>query len=133
MRGGDENGGLLEQERADNRRGGPLTGENFRDWSDRLRDVEEMVGDPQLRAKAAAIRDRARAIRAEFDRHSKRPNWDLVQETIGQPLAELRDQVTQELMRRESPEALVPIDREPVPPQYSDQVRRYYERLGSGK
>jgi hypothetical protein len=133
MRGGDENGGLLEQERADDRRGGPLTGENFRDWSDRLRDVEEMVGDPQLRAKAAAIRDRARAIRAEFDRHSKTPNWDVVQETIGQPLAELRDQVTQELMRRESPEALVPIDREPVPPKYSDQVRRYYERLGSGK
>ena len=29
---------------------GPLTGENFRGWSDRLRDVEEMVSDPTLRA-----------------------------------------------------------------------------------
>ena len=30
-------------------------------------------------------------------------------------------------------EALVPIDREPVPPQYAEEVRRYYERLGAGK
>jgi hypothetical protein len=97
-----------------------------------LRDVEEMVGDARLRAQAAAIRERAKAIRAEFDRHSKQPNWDLVRESIGRPLVELRDQVTQELLRRESPEALVPIDRDAVPPQYSDQVRRYYERLGEG-
>lgn len=112
---------------------GPLTGEGFRDWSDRLRDVEEMVGDPKLRAQAATIRERARAVRSEFTRHSKQPNWDVVQDTIGRPLAELRDQVSQELLRRESSEALVPIDREPVPPEYADQVRRYYERLGSGR
>jgi hypothetical protein len=92
-----------------------------------------MVGDPRLRAEAARIRERARAERAEFNRHSKQPNWDVVQQTIGKPLAELRDQVAQELLRRESAEALVPIDREPVPPEYADQVRRYYERLGSGK
>ena len=39
----------------------------------------------------------------------------------------------QELMRRESSEARVPIDREPVPPEYAEQVKRYYERLGSGE
>ncbi|HZN65602.1 MAG TPA: hypothetical protein VFB66_09885, partial [Tepidisphaeraceae bacterium] len=112
---------------------GPLTGGNFRDWSDRLRDVEEMVTDPRLRAEAARIRDRARSVRAEFNRHSNQPNWDLVKETIGEPLVELRDAVVQELLRRESAEALVPIDREPVPPEYAEQVRRYYERLGSGR
>lgn len=116
-----------------NREFNPITGEGFRDWSDRLRDVEEMVSDPQLRAEAARIRDRARAERAEFKKHSKDPNWELVQEFIGRPLNELRDRVAQELLKRESSEALVPIDREPVPPQYSEQVRRYYERLGSGK
>jgi hypothetical protein len=57
----------------------------------------------------------------------------VIQETIGQPLAELRDAVAQELLRRDSSEALVPIDREPVPPEYADKVRRYYERLGSGR
>jgi hypothetical protein len=92
-----------------------------------------MVGDPKLRAQAAAIRERAKAARAEFTRHSKQPNWDVIQETIGQPLAELRDAVAQELLRRDSSEALVPIDREPVPPEYADKVRRYYERLGSGR
>jgi hypothetical protein len=112
---------------------GPITGEGFREWTDRLRDVEEMVSDPQLRAEAARIRDRARSLRAEFKRHSEQPNWELVQEFIGRPLVELRDAVAEELLRRESSEALVPIDREPVPPKYSDAVRRYYERLGSGK
>ena len=112
---------------------GPITGEQFREWSDRLRDVEEMVGDPRLRAEAARIRERARAARAEFTRHSKQPNWDLVRESIGRPLLDLRDQVAEELLRRDSAEALVPIDREPVPPEYAEQVRRYYERLGSGQ
>lgn len=110
---------------------GPLTGDNFRDWSDRLRDVEEMVGDPRLRAEAARIRDRAQSVRSEFNRHSMEPNWDIVRDFINRPLVELRDQVAQELLRRESSEARVPIDRDPVPPEYADQVRRYYERLGS--
>ena len=39
---------------------GPLTGQNFLEWSDRLRDVEEMMEDPELRAEAATIRDRAK-------------------------------------------------------------------------
>jgi hypothetical protein len=112
---------------------GPITGEGFRDWSDRLRDVEEMVGDPRLRAEAARVRDRATAMRAEFRRHSKEPNWDLVQDFIGRPLVELRQAVNEELLRRESGDSLVPIDREPVPPEYAEQVRRYYERLGSGR
>ena len=110
----------------------PLTGEGFREWSDRLRDVEEMVGDPRLRAEAARIRDRARQMRQDINRHSLAPNWDMVRDTIGRPLVELRDAVSQELLRRESAEALVPIDREPVPPKYAEEVKRYYERLGTG-
>jgi hypothetical protein len=112
---------------------GPLTGGNFRDWSDRLRDVEEMVSDPEFRAEAARIRDRASSMRADFKRHSKEPNWELVQEFIGRPLVELRNAVNEELLRRESSDKLVPIDREPVPPEFVEPVRRYYERLGSGR
>jgi hypothetical protein len=112
---------------------GPLTGDNFREWSDRLRDVEEMVSDPELRGQAARIRDRARSMRAEFRRHSKEPNWDLVQEFIGRPLVELRNAVNEEMLRRQSSDKRVPIDREPVPPEFVEQVRRYYERLGSGQ
>lgn len=111
----------------------PLTGENFREWSDRLRDVEEMVDDPDQRAEAARIRERAREIRAESKRHSAEPNWELVQQQVAGPLAELRDRVAEELLRRTSKKALVPLDRDPVPPQYSEKTRRYYERLGSGQ
>jgi hypothetical protein len=125
-------GGDITRYNADNSSGGPLTGDDFRDWSDRLRDVEEMVSDPRLRAEASRIRQRAREVRVETARHSLAPNWDIVQDTIARPLLDLRDAVNQELLRRGSREALVPLDREPVPPQYADQVRKYYERLGSG-
>lgn len=111
----------------------PLTGGDFTQWSDRLRDVEEMIGDPQLRAEAARILDRARAVRKDLRRHSEAPNWDLVQLEISQPLAELRDRLMQEILKRTSPDALVPVDRDPVPSQYQERVRRYYEQLGSGR
>jgi len=110
----------------------PLTGADFREWSDRLRDVEEMVEDPELRAEAARIRERARAIRAEAQRHSADPNWELVQQQVAGPLVTLRDRVAEELLRRTSQQAIVPLDRDPVPPQFSEKTRRYYERLGSG-
>lgn len=107
-------------------------GEDFRDWSDRLRDVEEMVEDPELRAEAARIRERARSIRAEAQRHSAEPNWNLVQQQVAGPLVTLTDRVAEELLRRTSQQAIVPLDRDPVPPQFSEKTRRYYERLGSG-
>ncbi len=111
----------------------PLTGDDFRDWSDRLRDVEEMVADPDLRAEASRIREQARDIRKDLKRHSAEPNWDLIKMKVAKPLAELQDRVAEEIMRRGSKEALVPLDRDPVPVEYQDAVRRYYERLGSGQ
>jgi hypothetical protein len=111
----------------------PIAGEDFLPWSDRLRDVEQMVRDPELSAEAARIRDRARGIRTELKRHSKPPNWDLVQLEVFEPLVQLRDRVAEQLLKRTSQDAMVPIDRDPVPPKYAEDVRRYYERLGSGK
>jgi hypothetical protein len=111
----------------------PLTGGDFRAWSDQLRDVEEIVSDPELRAQAGRVRDRAREFRQELQRHSQSPNWDLVQLEITQPLSELRDRLQQEILQRTDKDALVPIDRDPVPPQFQEQVRRYYEQLGSGR
>lgn len=110
----------------------PLTGEGFREWSDRLRDVEEMVVDPELRAEAARIRERARSLRAEFKRHSQEPNWGLVEIQLATPLNELRDRVAAELLRRTAKQAIVPLDRDPVPPKYAEKTRLYYERLSSG-
>jgi len=92
------------------------------------------VDDPELRSQAARIRDRARDVRMEFRRHSKEPQWELVDEMIAKPLRELKRDVSEELLRRSAEKhAPVPIDRDPVPVEYADAVRQYYESLGSGR
>jgi hypothetical protein len=126
--GGATGGGGNELERF-----GPLTGENFAEWSDRLRNVEEMIDDPALRTEAARVRELAKGVRVEFKRHGVMPNWDLVNAKIRAPLAELRDRVSEELARREPKDRLVPIDRDPVPAQFAERVRRYYEDLGRSR
>ena len=86
---------------------------------------------PNLRSEAARIRDRMRDVRVDLRRHSKAPQWPLVEEMIAQPLRELKRNVQEELIRRSAERnALVPIDRDPVPDQFTDAVRQYYENLG---
>ncbi len=111
----------------------PITGEGFRQWSDRLRDVEELLSNPDLRAEAARIRDRARGARDEARRRAKPLDPNKLKEMVADPIRELTNRVAEEARRRESPDALVPIDRDPVPPRFAEGVRRYYERLGSGR
>lgn len=113
--------------------GGPITGDGFREWTDRMRDVEELLQDPELRSEAARIRDRVRGAREDYKRHSREPDPVALQSLIAEPIRELRDRVAEEIRRRESPDSLVPIDRDPVPPRFAEGVRRYYERLGSGR
>jgi hypothetical protein len=97
-----------------------------------MRDVEEMVGDPDLRAQANTIRDRVRQMRADMKRHGEEPKWDLVEELVAQPLRELKREVRAELLRRTATKnQLVPIDRDPVPAEFTEAVRQYYENLGS--
>lgn len=118
----------------DQRLNAPITGDDFREWSDQLRDVEEIVDDPKLRAEAARIREKARGFRSEFKRHSEEPKWELIRDLVSRPLRELRQNVATELMRVAAEKnAIVPIDKDPVPKQYSEQVRRYYENLGTGE
>ncbi len=113
--------------------GGPIAGEGFRQWSDRMRDVEELIENPELRSGVARVRDRVRGEREEIKRHARLPDWNKLKDLVIEPLAELRERIAEEVRRRESPDALVPIDRDPVPPQFAEGVRRYYERLGSGR
>jgi hypothetical protein len=112
---------------------GPLVGEDFVDWTDRLRDVEEMVDYTDLRTEVARIRDRARAVRLDYKKFGKKPDWAVVKTQIAEPLAEVRSRISEELARRGSKEALVPLDRDPVPAEYAERVRRYYEELGKSE
>jgi hypothetical protein len=112
----------------------PITGEDFRQWSDRLRDVEELVTDPELRWQATRIRQAARTLRADLQRNGQAPRWNDVEDLVAKPLRELQRRVSQELIRRAAEQTdIVPVDRDPVPSQFRESVREYYERLGKGK
>jgi len=123
-------GGEPFEQWIDNGARGPLTGGDYRDWSDRLRDVEEMLTERDLREDVARVRDRARTVRTEFTRHGREPQWDLVQQQIMKPLMELQERLRDKLAQLQSDEALVPIDRDPVPDRFADVVRSYFENLG---
>lgn len=110
-----------------------MTGADFSEWNERLRDVESMVSDPKLQADVAKVRERARSLRADFKRHSQTPNWDLVRTSVHEPMIELQRQLAEEIARRDTPDSLVPIDRDPIPNRWRGLVNSYYERLGSGK
>lgn len=107
----------------------PLTGDEYREWSDRMRDLEEMVTTPELRSQVATIRDRARQMRIDLKRHSKAPDWELVRTSIYGPMVELQQLIAEELARRAPDDQLVPIDRDPIPEKYTDLLQKYYEEL----
>ncbi len=109
---------------------GPITGEDFAAWADRLREVEELVELPDLRSRLAAAREQARRMRQEYRRELKKPDWAVVRLEVLRPLVEVREMIAGELARREPRDQLVPVDRDPVPARFSELVRRYYEALG---
>lgn len=121
--------GGAEESAGTNRGSRPLTGQDFTGWSNQLREVEDMLSAPELRAQAGSIRERARDVRREFKRHSKSPDWPMVRTEIYGPLLELQLRLADEIARRQPQDNVVPIDRDPVPEQYSDLVREYYEKL----
>ena len=109
----------------------PMMGEDYAQWTDRLRDIEELVRDPELKAQAARVREAARDFRKEYKRHSKEPQWELVKKMISNPLQELQRRVQEELVRKTAKEnELVPLDRDPVPDRFRSELDSYFERLG---
>ncbi|MAD22562.1 MAG: hypothetical protein CMO44_00120 [Verrucomicrobiales bacterium] len=109
---------------------GPLTGLDFREWEDRLREVEEVIEIPELRNELSEVRQSARDIRRENKENGKPPKWDLVDMQILRPLTEINKRLEEELTLRQPKREMVPVDHDPVPEEYSELVRRYYERLG---
>ncbi|MFA6543953.1 MAG: hypothetical protein WCS99_05985, partial [Limisphaerales bacterium] len=111
----------------------PITGGGFEQFSDRLRDAEEMVDSAELRNQLQTVRERVRTQRIEFKRGAAEPKWDLVRLQILKPLTEVRKRIEEELARRDNREAMVPIDRDPVPGRFSELVKKYYENLGKSE
>jgi hypothetical protein len=112
---------------------GPILGNNFVNWSDRLRDVEEALDAPDLRNQLAAVRERVAGLRAEYRLNGRLPQAEIVRTEILTPMTQVRVWLQEELARRDNASSLVPLDRDPVPEKYSEQVRHYYEKLGSAQ
>jgi hypothetical protein len=124
---------LFFDDRSEERRPGPITGEDYERWSDRLGNLEEMLPDEDLRNSVAKVRDDARAMRIDFRRDDLPPGAATITQRITEPLVELRQRLNEELAKLNRENPVAPIDRDPVPTEFRDLVRRYYEELGAGK
>lgn len=130
--GGNEGGVFFFDQGAEVANDRPFTGEGYDRWTDRLRNVEELLNQPELRNEAAKVLDNARAMRIDHERNDAAPQVDHLQMRILNPLVELRDRVAEELAKRDTKNPMVPVDRDPVPPAFRDLVKRYYQELGNG-
>ncbi|HEY3861468.1 MAG TPA: hypothetical protein VGO59_06215 [Verrucomicrobiae bacterium] len=112
---------------------GPILGDDFANWADRMRDVEQVVDSTDLRNRLAAIRERAAAFRADYRFHDRRPAAEAVKKQILQPMTDVIAELQEDLARMENAHSLVPLDHDPVPDNYTELVRKYYEKLGGGQ
>jgi hypothetical protein len=112
---------------------GPITGNEFVDWTDRMRDVEQVVDSAELRNRLAAVRERVAAYRSDFRKRGQKPDADKLRSTVLDPMTEVRTRLQEDLARLANANSLVPLDHDPVPENYADMVRKYYEKLGGGQ
>lgn len=125
-------GSLFFDDSSEERLPGPITGEDYEQWSDRLANIEEMLPQEDLRNSVAQVRDDARAMRIDYRRDDLPPGAATIRKKITEPLVELRQRLSEEIARLNRENPLAPIDRDPVPSEFRDLVRRYYEELGAG-
>ncbi len=109
---------------------GPILGDGFANWADRMRDVEQVVDSLELRNRLATVREHAAALRAEYRLHGSKPPAAAVRVQVLDPMAEVRRQLQEDLARLENARSLVPLDHDPVPDNYSELVRKYYREIG---
>lgn len=110
--------------------GGIITSERFRQWSDRLHDIDAVIDDPQARSAVARAIRSSRDLRRDFKRHSKEPGEQEVRAGVVQPLTEAMQALDARLRALNKENPLAPIGQDPVPDRYSEVVRRYFEELG---
>lgn len=132
-RQGDRLRQFVEQLGARGGDGGPITGNDYLNWTDRLRDVESVVDPADLRNQLATVRERASVMREDFRQRGRKPDADVVRVQLLAPLTQVRVWLQEELARKNNADSLVPLDRDPVPDSFSELVRKYYEKLGSAQ
>ncbi len=128
--GGNNVGGAFSSDTYND--GGPITGANFADWANRLRTVQNLIDDPQQRQQIANALSQAQDLRRNYLRdNTQLPKWDMVMTSVVAPLTQVSTALHQQLQRSEQPEALQPVDQDPVPEKFANSVKSYYEALGN--
>ncbi|MES2922706.1 MAG: hypothetical protein V4819_14225 [Verrucomicrobiota bacterium] len=107
-----------------------ITGEDFREWSERLSDLEAVVEDPEAQSAVARARKASREMRKDFKRHSLEPDQAALEEGVLRPLTEAAGKLDARLHELDRKDPLAPVGRDPVPERYAEIVRRYFEELG---
>ncbi len=107
-----------------------ITGENFKEWSERLSDLEAVVEDPEAQSAVARARKASRELRKDFKRHSVEPDQAALAEAVLRPLTEAAGKLDARLHELDRKDPLAPVCRDPVPERYAEIVRRYFEELG---
>jgi hypothetical protein len=111
--------------------GGPITGNDYAAWAQQARDVESVLDSADLRNQLATVRDRVGALRGAYRNGRQIPSAVTIRRELLVPLSQVSVWVRDELARQENAGSLVPLDRDPVPDNYSSLVSKYYEKLGS--
>ncbi len=110
--------------------GNAITGGEYREWSDRLYDIEAVIEDSDAQTSVARARKASRELRKEYKRHSKPPDQETIEQEILRPLLEAAEKLDARLYELSREDELAPIGRDPVPDRYEEIVRRYFEELG---
>jgi hypothetical protein len=113
--------------------GGPLYGGGYLNWSERLRDIEQIVDAPDVRNQIARARERLGVFRGYYRDYRRISEGEVVRQDVLTPLTQARVWIAEELARLDNSASLVPLDRDPVPDKYTESVRKYYEKLGEAR
>jgi hypothetical protein len=81
----------------------------------------------------ATVRERASALRQQFRQSGRAPDESVVRQQLVVPMTQVRVWLQEEIAHQQNASSLVPLDRDPVPDNYSELVRKYYEKLGSAQ
>ncbi len=123
---------LFFQRSGETQPAGPITGEEYKDFANALGNIEEMMNGEDLRNEIARVLDNARGMRVDYKRDNLPPGAESIRQKIIDPLVEVRSRVSEELAKLNRENPVAPIDRDPVPGEFRELVRRYYEELGAG-
>jgi hypothetical protein len=110
-----------------------LLGEDYRDWIERLRGIQAVLGDGDPASEQLdAVALRMEQLRREFRRTGLEPRFDLFLKGVAMPLEAVAADLEMRLQRAALGGELPILQAEEVPVPYQQLVAEYFESLSRG-